>query len=114
MRGYESYKAMQEKMSRPGGTDEMIEFFLGLQVFGTPEQCYEKIVHTIKRTGGEAFLGVFSYAGMPFDTAEESIRIFADQVMPELKKYVSIEDQLIARAGAGEAANAEAFNLPPS
>ena len=114
MRGYESYKGMQERMNTPGGADEMIEFFLGLQVYGTPEQCYERVVDTIKRTSGEGFIGVISYAGMPYDAAEENIRLFAKEVMPELKRYVSIEDQLIARAGAGEAANAEGFLLPPS
>ncbi len=114
MRGYESYKGMQERMSSPGGPDQMIEFFLGLQVYGTPEQCYEKIVDTLKKTSGEAFLGVFSYAGMPYDMAEQNLRLFAREVMPELKKQVPIEDQLIARAGAGDAADAEAFSLPPS
>jgi alkanesulfonate monooxygenase SsuD/methylene tetrahydromethanopterin reductase-like flavin-dependent oxidoreductase (luciferase family) len=114
MRGYESYKEMQEKITSPGGSDEMIEFFLGLQVYGTPEQCYERIVDTVKRTGGEAFNGIFSYAGMPYDMAEQNLRLFASEVMPELKKHVAVEDQLIARAGAGEASNAEAFILPPS
>ncbi len=70
MRGYESYKPMQEMVSAPGGLDAMIEFFLGLQVWGTPEQCYERIVDIQKRTGAEAFTGVFSYAGMPYDLAE--------------------------------------------
>jgi len=114
MRGYESYKGMQEKMNTPGGSEEMIEFFLGLQVYGTPEQCYEKIVDTQKRTSGEAFLGVFSYSGMPYEMAEQNMRLFAKEVMPALKSQVPIEDQLIARAGAGEAADANAFSLPPS
>jgi alkanesulfonate monooxygenase SsuD/methylene tetrahydromethanopterin reductase-like flavin-dependent oxidoreductase (luciferase family) len=114
MRGYESYKGVQERISTPGGSEEMIEFFLGLQVYGTPEQCYEKIVHTIEQTSGEGFIGVFSYAGMPYDMAEESLRLFARDVAPELKKHVAIEDQLIARAGAGEAAAAHALSLPPS
>ncbi len=34
--------------------------------------------------------------------AEDNLRLFASRVMPELKKHVSIEDQLIARAGAGD------------
>ncbi len=114
MKGYEAYKVMQERMSSPGGVDEMVEFFLGLQVWGTPEQCYEKITSTVERTGGEAFIGVFSYAGMPYDIAEDSMRVFASEVMPQLKKYVSIEDQLIARAGVGTTANAESFRLPPT
>ncbi len=114
MRGYESYKGMQERMSRPGGADEMVEFFRSLQVYGTPQQCTERIVDTIKRTGGEAFNGIFSYGGMPYEIAEESLRLFANEVAPELRKYVPLEDQLIARAGVGVSADAESFRLPPS
>jgi alkanesulfonate monooxygenase SsuD/methylene tetrahydromethanopterin reductase-like flavin-dependent oxidoreductase (luciferase family) len=112
MRGYESYKLMQERVSAPGGVDAMTEFFLGLQVWGTPEQCYERILDIQKRTGAEAFNGVFSYGGMPYDLAEASVRLFANDVMPELKKRVPIEDQLIARAGVGQTADASAFRLP--
>jgi hypothetical protein len=34
--------------------------------------------------------------------------------MPELKKHVPLEDQLIARAGVPAPADAGAFRLPPS
>ena len=112
MKGYEAYKAMQEKTSAPGGVEEMVEFFLGLQVWGTPEQCYEKIVTMQERTGAEAFTGVFSYAGMPYDIAEHNLRLFASEVMPRLKKRVPLADQLIARAGVGVSAEAGAFRLP--
>jgi alkanesulfonate monooxygenase SsuD/methylene tetrahydromethanopterin reductase-like flavin-dependent oxidoreductase (luciferase family) len=112
MRGYESYKAMQEMASSPGGMEKMIEFFMGLQVWGTPEQCFKKVVEIQERTGAEAFNGVFSYAGMPYDLAEANIRLFAAEVMPELKKLVPREDQLIARAGIGEHADSSAFRLP--
>jgi alkanesulfonate monooxygenase SsuD/methylene tetrahydromethanopterin reductase-like flavin-dependent oxidoreductase (luciferase family) len=112
LKGYEAYKAMQEKTSAPGGLEEMVEFFLGLQVWGTPEQCYEKILTTQERTGAEAFTGVFSFAGMPYDIAEHSIKLFASEVMPALKKRVPLADQLIARAGVGVSADAGAFRLP--
>jgi len=112
LRGYEAYKTMQERASRPGGVDELVDFFLGLQVWGTPEGCYEKIVDVQRRTGGEAFVGVFSYAGMPYDMAEANLRLFASEVMPELKRHVPIQDQLIARAGVGATADAAAFRLP--
>jgi len=112
MRGYESYSKVQELTSAPGGMDAMVDFFLGLQVWGTPEQCYERILDIQKRTGAEAFNGVFSYGGMPYDLAESSIRLFAAEVMPELRKRVPIEDQLIARAGVGATADASAFRLP--
>jgi len=111
MRGYESYSKMQQMASAAGGKDAMIDFFLGLQVYGTPERCYEKIVEIQKRTGGEAFNGVFSYAAMPYEIAENSVRLFASDVMPELKKVVPMDDQLIARAGIGEHADSSAFRL---
>ena len=113
MRGYEAYKAVQERISA-GGVDESVEFFLDLQVWGTPERCYQKIVDTIERTGGEAFSGVFSYGGMPYEIAEESLRLFASEVLPELARYAPREDQLLSRARVGTNAGAEAFRLPPS
>jgi alkanesulfonate monooxygenase SsuD/methylene tetrahydromethanopterin reductase-like flavin-dependent oxidoreductase (luciferase family) len=112
MRGYESYKKMQEMVSAPGGVDAMTEFFVNLQVTGTPEQCYEKILDIQKRTGAEAFNAVFSYGAMPYDLVEASMRLFASEVMPELKRCIPVEDQLIARAGVGQTADAGAFRLP--
>lgn len=112
MRGYESYKPVQEMTSAPGGLDAMVDFFLGLQVWGTPEQCYDRIVDIQNRTGAEAFTGIFSYGAMPYDLAEANLRLFAAEVMPVLKRRVPVEDQLIARAGVGQSAAASAFRLP--
>lgn len=114
MKGYESYKEMQERISSPGGVDLMTEFFVNLQVWGTPEQVYEKVLDIQRKTGAEAYVGVFSYGGMPYETAEASLRRFAREVMPELKRHVPVEDQLIARAGVGRAADTATFRLPPT
>ena len=82
-RGYESYGRLQELAST--ATDAMIEFFMGLQVWGTPEQCYERILKIRAITGADAYNGIFSYAGMPWDAAEANMRLFAREVMPALK-----------------------------
>jgi len=84
-KGYENYARMQEIASQPGGADAMTEFFLGLQVWGTPEQCYEKIMTIKGLTGSGAYNAVFSYAGMPYEDAERSMRLFARSVMPRLQ-----------------------------
>ena len=34
----------------------------------------------------DSYTGVFSYAGMPVEEAERSMKLFAREVMPELKK----------------------------
>jgi alkanesulfonate monooxygenase SsuD/methylene tetrahydromethanopterin reductase-like flavin-dependent oxidoreductase (luciferase family) len=84
-KGYEGYGRMQEIVGAPGGVDAMTEFFLNLQVWGTPEQCYEKILEIRGLTGAAAYNGVFSYAGMPYDDAERSMRLFARDVLPRLQ-----------------------------
>ena len=67
-------------------TDTVIDFFVNLQVWGTPEQCYEKILDIRRRTGNTHFVGVFCYAGMPWEEAERNMRLFAREVMPALQK----------------------------
>jgi alkanesulfonate monooxygenase SsuD/methylene tetrahydromethanopterin reductase-like flavin-dependent oxidoreductase (luciferase family) len=89
-KGYESYGAMQQ-MVRGGGADAMIDFFLGLQIWGTPDQCAERIVDFTNKLGAETFTGVFSYAGMPYDMAEKSLRLFASDVLPRLKAHERVK-----------------------
>ena len=83
-KGYEYYGRFAENIQSQG-VDSAIEFFLNLQVWGDPDQCYDTIVRNAERIGAEAFVGVFSYAGMPADEAERNMRCFADEVMPRLK-----------------------------
>ncbi len=84
-KGYEYYGRMSE-MVHQHGSEGVSEFFLNLQVWGTPEQCYEKILDIRSRVGADTFVGVFSYAGMPGEEAERNMRLFGREVMPELQK----------------------------
>jgi alkanesulfonate monooxygenase SsuD/methylene tetrahydromethanopterin reductase-like flavin-dependent oxidoreductase (luciferase family) len=67
------------------GTQTVVDFFVDLQVWGTPEQCYEKIRDIHARVGQSHFVGVFSYAGMPPEEAQRNMRLFAERVMPEIR-----------------------------
>ena len=84
-KGYEYYGKFTEKIEQYGDQDVM-DFFLNLQVWGTPDQCYDKIMSTRGRTGSESFLAAFSYGGMPYDEVEKSMRLFAKEVLPRLKE----------------------------
>jgi len=84
-KGYEYYGKMSEKIAAYG-TDKVIDYFVNLQVAGTPEQCYEKILDVRRRVGNDTFVGVFSYAGMDYGEAERNMRLFAARVLPELQK----------------------------
>jgi len=83
-KGYEYYGRMSE-IAAEHGTDALSEFFLSLQVWGTPEQCYARVADIRERVGCDTFVACFRYAGMPVDEAERSMRLFASEVMPELK-----------------------------
>ena len=85
MKGYEYYAKMTDKI-HTYGDDKVIDFFVDLQVWGTPEQCYDKILDVHRRVGNDHFVGVFSYAGMPAAEAERNMRLFAAEVMPALQR----------------------------
>jgi alkanesulfonate monooxygenase SsuD/methylene tetrahydromethanopterin reductase-like flavin-dependent oxidoreductase (luciferase family) len=91
--GYEYYGKMAEKIATYG-TDKVIDFFVDLQVWGTPEQCYDKILDIRRRVGNEHYVGVFSFAGMPADEAERNMRLFAAEVMPALARLEPVESPL--------------------
>src|SRR5216684_3183682 len=88
-KGYEYYEQMAKSLG--GNTDASIEYFLNLQVWGTPEMCFSKIDEIRQKVGADHYTGVFSYAGMPYDDAEKSLRLFAKEVMPELKKLNGVK-----------------------
>ena len=87
-KGYEYYGKFTEKIEQYGD-QEVKDFFLDLQVWGTPEQCYQKIVATQGRTANESFLAAFSFGGLPYEEAERSMRLFAKEVMPRLQKLTA-------------------------
>lgn len=84
-KGYEYYKNLKIALDTEG-VDAMAEFFMSLQVWGTPEMCYEKIKDIHERTNCCGFTGVFSYAGMNAQTAGANMELFAREVLPELRK----------------------------
>ena len=84
-KGYEYYGKMAEKITTYG-TDKVVDFFVDLQVWGTPEQCCDKIMDIRRRVGNDHYVGVFSYAGMPPDEAERNMRLFAAEVLPALSR----------------------------
>ena len=81
---YEYYGKFAEKIQEKG-EEEFINFFRDLQVWGTPETCLEKIREIQRKVDACGFVGIFSYAGMPWADAERNLRLFTSKVMPHLK-----------------------------
>lgn len=85
-------KLTQEQHAAEGGQEK----YTHTQVWGTPQQCFEKIRIVIENTRPSEMFGVFKYGGMPLDKAEKSMRLFAKEVLPAIHKLPASVPELVA------------------
>lgn len=79
-KGYEHYAAMAQALQ--GSPEVMGQVWVDNHVWGTPEQCVEKIRAVNDKVDPAELVIVGRYGGMPVDEAEASLRLFADEVLP--------------------------------
>jgi alkanesulfonate monooxygenase SsuD/methylene tetrahydromethanopterin reductase-like flavin-dependent oxidoreductase (luciferase family) len=93
-KGYEAY-AEGAQAIRDAGMDAATDAYVNIQAgVGTPEQIIEKYRHRMEVMGPFHAAGAFYYAGMSKEEADRSTRLFASEVMPELRKMY---DEAIAK-----------------
>jgi hypothetical protein len=73
-------------MINEAGMSQMASDFVDAQTWGTPDQILETIRQKRAVVGDYELNCVFSYAGMPFDEVEASMRLFSEAVIPELAR----------------------------
>ena len=86
IKGYEYYAGLSKNIEKHG-EETFVDFLAQLQVWGTPDQVYEKLCENTDAIDAEGVIGVFSYGDMPFDLAKDNIRLFAEKVLPRLKEH---------------------------
>ena len=69
------------------GHEAMVEGFVNANVWGTPQQILEKYEARGKIIGDFQANTIFSYSGMSYETAKNSMTTFAEKVMPELRSW---------------------------
>lgn len=85
IKGYEYYGALSKNIEKHG-TDAFVDFLAKLQIWGTPDRVYEQIMENQKRVDAGGLITIFSYGGMPQELAKQNMRLFADKVLPKLKR----------------------------
>ncbi len=103
VKGYESYGKMAKtyaKMKEPDFRKKATEFYVKIQVVGTPDECIEQVAELHRLTGLDHLVTEFSFGGMPHDEAELNMRLFADRVLPVLQR-----DPAFARPPSAAAAS---------
>ena len=82
-KGYEQYAAFGEMANRKTPL-EIGERSARPQAWGTPDQVFDKLVQVQRMTSAEELILNFRFGGMPVETAERSMRLFATEVLPRL------------------------------
>lgn len=89
VKGYESYGKMAKtyaKMKDDEFRRKATEFYVRIQVVGTPDDCLQQIAELRRLTGLDHLVTEFAFGGMPHEQAEINMRLFADRVRPVLQR----------------------------
>ena len=78
------------------------DFYVSIQVVGTPDDCMQQIAELQKLTGLDHLVTEFSFGGMPHEEAELNMRLFADKVLPVLQRDTAFAPPQAAPAAAPE------------
>jgi alkanesulfonate monooxygenase SsuD/methylene tetrahydromethanopterin reductase-like flavin-dependent oxidoreductase (luciferase family) len=89
VKGYEAYGKVARtyaKMKDETYRQKATEFYVKIQVVGTPDDCLQQLAELRRLTGLDHLVTEFSFGGMPHEDAEINMRLFADRVMPVLQR----------------------------
>jgi alkanesulfonate monooxygenase SsuD/methylene tetrahydromethanopterin reductase-like flavin-dependent oxidoreductase (luciferase family) len=116
VKGYEFYGGMAKtysKMKDPGFRQKATDFYVKIQIVGTPDDCIQQVAELQRLTGLDHLATEFGFGGMPHEQAELNMRLFAERVMPVLQR-----DRMFAApangapSSAAEAAGATGIFAP--
>jgi len=85
VKGYEQYAKTSAKAAEDA--KGFIATFANQQAWGTPEQVIEKLADGRRRIDPSSLLLHFCFGGMPVEEAEASMRLFAREVLPEVRTW---------------------------
>lgn len=86
LRGYEAYATASGALNKMGETG-FLQGFFEATAYGTPEQIIEKLADRRQVIGDFEFAPAFRFGGLPQDMAEDSMRLFATDVLPTLHSW---------------------------
>jgi alkanesulfonate monooxygenase SsuD/methylene tetrahydromethanopterin reductase-like flavin-dependent oxidoreductase (luciferase family) len=89
VKGYESYGPTAKtyaKMKDATFRQKATDFYVKIQVVGTPDECIQQVAELQRLTGLDHLVTEFAFGGMPHHEALLNMRLFADRVMPALQR----------------------------
>jgi alkanesulfonate monooxygenase SsuD/methylene tetrahydromethanopterin reductase-like flavin-dependent oxidoreductase (luciferase family) len=83
--GYEYYGALARNINRHG-VERFAGFLADLQVWGTPDECTEKLLDYARRTDAGGMVVIPAFGGMPAEEVHSCYDLLAAEVVPELQR----------------------------
>lgn len=87
VKGYDSYQQKAEIARKGGGLDAAVDGFMKAASWGTPERILRELEARRALVGDFELNVAFRFGGVPFEIAEQGLRLFAKEVLPELKRW---------------------------
>jgi alkanesulfonate monooxygenase SsuD/methylene tetrahydromethanopterin reductase-like flavin-dependent oxidoreductase (luciferase family) len=97
VKGYSAYGNAVDAM-REAGMENVVKGYIERQVWGTPDQMLRKFEERRELLGDFGVLVAVRFAGTPFEVAERSLKLFAEEVLPVLRDWTPDQQAL---AGTG-------------
>ena len=97
VKGYESYAKVGKtyaKMKDETYRSKATDFYISIQVVGTPDDCIQQIGELRRLTGMDHLVTEFSFGSMPHYQAELNMRLFADRVLPVLQRDAAFQGEI--------------------
>jgi alkanesulfonate monooxygenase SsuD/methylene tetrahydromethanopterin reductase-like flavin-dependent oxidoreductase (luciferase family) len=88
VKGYEAYGKTAKtyaKLKDPTGLKKATDFYVSIQIVGTPDDCLQQLQRLQQVTGVEHLVSEFSWGNLPHHEAETNMRLFADRCLPTLQ-----------------------------
>ncbi|GGC93855.1 hypothetical protein GCM10010994_59560 [Chelatococcus reniformis] len=87
VKGYDSYQEKAELARKGGGLPGAIEGYMRASSWGTPDKILRGLEERRRVIGDFDFAAGFRFGGTPYALAEESLKLFAKEVLPVLKTW---------------------------
>lgn len=110
VKGYEFYGKMAKtysKMKDESFRQQATEFYVKIQVVGTPDDCLQQLAELQRLTGMDHLVTEFGYGGMPHEESEINMRLFADRVMPVLQRDPAFSGRTTGASGEASVGNGQ-------
>jgi alkanesulfonate monooxygenase SsuD/methylene tetrahydromethanopterin reductase-like flavin-dependent oxidoreductase (luciferase family) len=96
-KGYEFHAKMAD--ATKNSASSFREMFTKTQVYGTPAQCVETLRTIASTMDAAEFIGTFKFGGMPLEVAQRSMKLFANEVLPQVQRSSARGEQSAAAGG---------------